>query len=291
MQTHFVRFPTHDKLILQGLVYAPDSPTSKVILHIHGMAGNFYENRFLDFMAPIFTNAGWAFFCPNTRGHDYIADFPVVGGGKDRRIGNAYETFAECVHDIEGAIDWLTQAGYKTIILQGHSLGAPKVIYYTATTQDKRISKLILLSPADMVGLAEADKNYARWTQDARDLVAQGKEEEFLPDRIWVEPEWDGYILSAHTYLDLTQRDNPVDIINTYDKGKGSLLNQIRIPTLALFGSEDDAAIMPIQEALDVIKQKAKHCPQFDTDIIEGAPHTYAGQEQAIAEKIKAWLD
>jgi pimeloyl-ACP methyl ester carboxylesterase len=290
MKTRFLRFPADDGLLLQGLAYEPDTKTDKVILHIHGMAGNFYENRFLDSMARIFKDNGWAFFCPNTRGHDYIADFPIVDGDKYRRIGNAYETFEESVHDIKGAIDLLEKEGFTTIVLQGHSLGAPKVAYYLATTHDKRINELILASPADMVGLAEEDKNHAGWTKLAEDLINQGKEREFLPDLIWAEPDWNGYILSAHTYIDLTKRDHPVDVINTYDKDKPSKAREITVPIFAFFGTESESVIMEPQEALDILKAKATKCPRFDTAVIQGATHGYTDHEDEVAERIVVWL-
>lgn len=289
MKIKFIRFNTKDKLILHGLLYEPDAITQKVVLHIHGMAGNFYENSFLDSMAKTFTDNDWAFMTINTRGHDYIADFPTTES-KYKRIGNAYEVFEECVYDIRATLDTLETGGFTEIALQGHSLGAPKVAYYIATTQDSRISKLILLSSADMVGLAEADPNYQKLMLLAQTMVKEGKGREILPDRIFAEDGWEGYLLSAQTYIDLSKRDQPVDIINTYDRSKPSALSEIRVPILAIFGSEDNAVIMPVDEALMVIKEKAKQCPSFDTAIIAKAPHSYAKHEDKLAETIIEWL-
>src|SRR3989344_860743 len=107
MKTEFLRTTTEDKLILQGIIYSPDQPTNKEILHIHGMAGNFYENRFLDAMAKTLTDNGWAFLAPNTRGHDFIADFPVEGDKEEfKRVGNVFEKFEECVLDIKCWMDF-----------------------------------------------------------------------------------------------------------------------------------------------------------------------------------------
>lgn len=290
MKATFFRIPTEDKLILQGLLSQPDVPTDKAVLHIHGMGGNFYENSFLDTMAHTFTDNGWAFFAINTRGHDYIADIPTVDGSF-KRIGDAYEIFEECVYDIKAAIDLLTQQGYRTVALQGHSLGAPKVAYYLAQTQDTRVAKLVFASPADMVGLAEATPGFANLMQRAEQLVREGNGREFLPERIWSEEGYEGYILSAATYVNLSKRDNPVDVFNTYDTAKPSTLATIQVPILAFYGSEDDAAILPLAEALDVMKAKATHCPRFDTAIIPDAPHSYAGHEDAVAQTVVTWLN
>ncbi len=286
MKTEFIRFTTEDQLILQGLVYSPDVLSRKAFLHIHGMGGNFYENRFIDVMAEHITQAQQTFLSINTRGHDIVADFPIPGSEeKYRRIGNAYEKFEECIFDIKSAVDYLQKSGYEEITLCGHSLGAVKVVYYAAKTQDQRIKKLILMSPPDMVGLAEKESNHKDLLSQAEKMILGGKGGELLPVKIW-----DYYYLSAYTYVDLNTRDKPVDIFNTYDKTKPSLIAEIKVPTLAFLGEKDDAAILPQQEALELIKNKAINAPNFEIDIIEGASHSYFGREQLMAERVVKWL-
>jgi len=287
MNTKFIRITTDDQLILQGLIYEPAKPSDKAYLHIHGMAGNFYENRFIDAMAREITDAGYAFLSINTRGHDIIADFPIAGSEeKYKRIGDAYEIFEECILDIKPAIDYLQENGYTEIILCGHSLGAVKVAYYVAKTQDARVKKLILMSPPDMVGLAEKESNHKDLLQQAQKMASEGHGGELLPMKIW---EW--CYLSANTYIDMNTRDHPVDVFNTYDKEKPSILSEIKIPVFAFLGEKDDAAILPTKEVLEIIKAKAINAPIFDTDIIKGAPHSYFGRESIMAKKIVEWLN
>lgn len=286
MNAEFIHFATQDSLILQGIIYKPSNRTNKAYLQIHGMAGNFYENRFIDAMAKGLTDAGYSFLSINTRGHDMIADFPIAGSEeKYKRIGDTYEIFEQCLLDIKPAIDYLEQNGYSEIILCGHSLGANKVVYYMAKTQDPRVKKLILMSPPDMIGLAEKENSHEELLKQAKNLITQGKGEELLPMKI---SNW--YYLSANTYVDLNSRDYPVDIFNTYGRDKPSLLSEIKVPTLAFFGSKDDAVIMPPREALEIIKNKASNAPRFDIDIIENAPHSYFGKEAEMAQKIVSWL-
>ncbi len=288
MKTKFIRLTTKDDLILQGFIYSPEQETKKAYLHIHGMGGNFYENRFLDFMAEGITNAGYTFMAINTRGHDMIADFPLAGSEeKYKRIGVAYEKFEECVLDIKSAIDYLEKERYSEIVLCGHSLGTSKVGYYVATTQDKRVQKLVLMSPSDMVGLAEAEKYHAGLLAEAKQMVAEGKGSDLLSTKIW-----DWYFLSAETYVDLSSRDYPVDVFNTYDKAKPSALEKITIPTLAFFGENDDSAILGSkEESLEVIKSKAPNAPRFDLDVIPGASHGYFGKEKEMTAVIVNWLN
>ncbi len=287
MKTELVRFNTDDGLILQGLIHTPDIYTDKAYLHIHGMAGNFYENRFLDVMAKEITDNGYAFFGANNRGHDYIADIPIAGNDeKFKRIGNAYEKFEECIFDIKAGIDFLEKRGYKNIVLCGHSLGSVKVAYYIAKTQDKRIGKLILMSPPDMIGLAEAEENFSVLIAEAKKMISEGHGEVFLPVEIW-----DGYRLSANTCIDFGMRGNPIDVFNVYDETASSVLGNIKIPTFAFLGEKDDALIYPPEEALQIIKSKTKNVSKFDTDVIEGATHSYFEREGVMAKKIVEWLN
>lgn len=75
MRTSFCRIYIKDGLELHGLLYKPDKKTNKVVAHVHSMAGNFYENKFLDNLAKILTSNGIA-FCPfNNRSSGHTTTF------------------------------------------------------------------------------------------------------------------------------------------------------------------------------------------------------------------------
>lgn len=283
----FIRAATDDGLLLQALIHQPSQQSEEVVIHIHGMTGNFYDNRFLDAMAATFTVNGWAFLCPNTRGHDFIADIPIVGSEERyRRVGNSNEIFEECIMDIKAWVDVAESMGYKNIVLQGHSLGAVKVAYYMAQTKDMRVSGLVLASPPDMIGLAEQEKDHDKKVSFARQMMAEGRNEELMPEKIW-----DWYYLSPQTFLNFSIRDNDIDIFNTYDRDKVSTsLESIAVPVLAFCGSEDDANIVPADEAMAIIKAKAKNHQSFETRVVNGAPHSYFSHEAEVAELILGWL-
>lgn len=285
MNTQFFRFKTEDNLLLQGLIYTPSEKTNKAFLHIHGMDGNFYENMFLEPMAEKITEAGYAFVPVNTRSHDVFADFFVVGEEeKSKRIGDAFEKMEDCEFDIKAALDYLAANGYEEIILCGHSLGAVKVAYYTARTHDARVSKLILMSPPDMVALAETESNHEALMTQSKEMVATGRGDELLPGKLW---NW--YYLSANTYLNLCSRDFPVDIFNIYAPEKPSSLSEIAIPTFAFLGEKDDAVPGDVRNALEILKRKA-FGTSLDTAIIDGASHIYFGREAVMAQAIVDWL-
>lgn len=65
-------------------------------------------------------------------------------------IGGCYEKFKDCLLDIEGAITYAKNKKYTEIILEGHSYGCNKVLYYYDKKRDTSIKKIILLAPCDI---------------------------------------------------------------------------------------------------------------------------------------------
>ncbi len=288
MKTTFQRIITKDNIELAGLLYEPDEGSNKVLVHVHGMAGNFYENKFLDFLAHTLTANGIAFFVFNNRGCEYIKDmFRVVDGWrKVVRIGDTYEKFEDCILDIETAINFVEQKGFTEIHLSGHSLGGPKVAYYVSTTKDRRLKSVIFLSPADMVGLAKLDKDYAVDIKMAKEMIAQGKGKEIMPKIIWGEGH-----LTADTYMDLSDDKSKVAIFNFYNsKDKFYVLSTISIPAMTIMGRKDGALSIPIEQTMEIIKKVMTSSKRVETIILGDANHQYDGYQQELADTVKTWI-
>ena len=156
MKGELCRTLTADGLELHGFLAMPewDRPDTFVI-HVHGLAGNFYENRFIENVGEAVVDSGQGFLTVNTRGRDYLSDFILErpdGTKEYRQIGGIHEIFEECVEDIEAWIAYLRTRGARHFILQGHSHGALKVTYYLYSKPDSCVDSLILLSPSDDFG-------------------------------------------------------------------------------------------------------------------------------------------
>lgn len=288
MRTEYVTFPTTDGLIHQGLLYQPDQPSSKILVHVHGMAGNFYENQFVHVMGQQLAAAGWALFSFNNRGHDYIAQLPKKDAPDGYLLaGDAFERFEDCVSDIAGAIDCVSERGFSTVALQGHSLGASKVTYYLTQTNDARVNRLLLAAPADMVGLLQDEDDAKEKYATAERLVEAGTGDQFLSKKIW-----DWYWLSATTYLNFATPGNAIDVINTHQPDAPSALNSVAIPALVYFGDQDDAVIkqLSVIKALTIIKAKLMHAPAVETAILPNADHSYCGKEREVSQMVMNWL-
>lgn len=288
MKTSLQRIHTSDGVELIGLLYEPDTSTDKILVHVHGMGGNFYENKFLDYIAATLTANGVACFFFNNRGCEAIKDLVVNNDGKRslKRIGNAYERFEDCLFDIDAAINAVIKKGYSTIHLCGHSLGTSKVAYYGAQSKEKNLRSVLLLSLSDMHGLVR--KRHERFKKDAAEtkaLIATGKGLQFLADKVW-----DEYFTSANTYQSLFL-DSAVAIFNFYDTSIGfDTLGKISVPLFAVMGRKDDALVTSIEKTMELITTGAKSSPRVKTVILGDADHGYVGSEQELADAVLAWI-
>ena len=48
MKQQLVRMNSMDNIEMVGILYEPNEKSNKIVIHVHGLCGNFYENRFLD---------------------------------------------------------------------------------------------------------------------------------------------------------------------------------------------------------------------------------------------------
>lgn len=117
----------------------------KIVIHIHGNYGNFYQNKFIWLMSKLYCENGVDFLSINTSAHDGLAEGYY---GKDLKyVGGGVTEYQDSQLDIQSAIDFVDSLGYTDIILQGHSLGCDKVIDYVIHSTRK--FDIILLSPVD----------------------------------------------------------------------------------------------------------------------------------------------
>ena len=148
MKQELVRLSSTDNIEMVGILYTPEEKSNKIVVHVHGLCGNFYENRFLDTLAKTYTNRGYAFLTFNNRGTNFVSE--LLKGDGYEVIGGCYEKFIDCILDIEGAIKYVKEEGFTEIVLEGHSYGCNKVVYYYNKKKDERIKKIVLLAPCDI---------------------------------------------------------------------------------------------------------------------------------------------
>jgi alpha-beta hydrolase superfamily lysophospholipase len=295
LRGELVRTFTEDGLEIQGLFCPPAATNTNgiALLHIHGFTGNFYEPRFVDYIAKQVVERGCAFLTVNTRGHDYLSGFirKTDSGLTYARIGSAYELFEECIFDIKAWIDFLQRRGYSRVILEGESLGPLKTVFYMNQTQDVRVQGLVLISPVDGIGLqriAIGDK-HDEAIKFARQMIENGKSDELMPTAYC--PLWQ-FSISAKTYISAFGPNTKIGIFNLHDpNARFEELSTIKCPMLVTYGTIEEAVVdNKVEEALSIIKQKATSSKRCDTAIIRDAPHDYLGKEEELSGTIGNWI-
>ena len=271
MKQELVRINSIDWIEQPGILYTPNKETNKIVIHVHGLNGNFYENRFLDALAKSYTDKNYAFLTFNNRGRGFITE--LIKWNDFVVIGWCFERFKDCILDIQWIINWVKEKGYNEIVLEGHSYWCNKVLYYYNKTKDKNIKKIVLLAPCDIPSECKkflSKDEYEKAKNESTKLVNEGKENEL----IYFSAMANGKISAGTFFYDfLPNWEN--DFIKYSDgiDAKSELLNNIDIPTLVIFGDEDECVLtQPINIVKWYLKNNIKDC---NIQIINWADHWY----------------
>ncbi len=154
MLCELISFHNDSGLKLDGLLFRSLEKPIATVIHIHGSFGNFYNNDFIKSMANIYCANNINFVTFNLTAHDGIAEsVREINGVKSwEYVGYSISEFQSCIDDINGAIRFANKFGVP-IILQGHSLGCDRIIYYFL--KSGRSYDSILLSPSDQKNIQE----------------------------------------------------------------------------------------------------------------------------------------
>ena len=287
MKQELVRINSIDNIELPGILYTPDDNTTKIVIHVHGLNGNFYENRFLDTLAKTYTDNNYAFLTFNNRGRDFITE--LLKGDEFTIIGGSLERFKDCILDMDGVINWVKERGYQEIVLEGHSYGCNKVLYYYNKKRDNTIKKIVLLAPCDIPAEAKkclSKEEYEKAKNDSTRLVEQGKENALIDFSIMANNK----IAAGTYYYDfLPGGENDFIRYSDGENGNSELLNSIDIPTIIIFGDIDECVLT---EDIEVVKKYlTNNFSNSSIIIINGADHSYTGKYSELGEIIKNKID
>lgn len=282
MKQELVRINSIDEIEQPGILYTPNEDTDKIVIHVHGLNGNFYENRFLDILAKSYTDKNYAFLTFNNRGRDFITE--LLKGNDYTIIGGSLERFKDCILDIDGVVNWVKAKGFKEIILEGHSYGCNKVLYYYNQKKDDSIKKIVLLAPCDIPSEGKkflSEEEYNKAKEESTRLIKENKENELIDFSVMAN----GKIAAGTYYYDfLPNGEN--DFIRYVDgaNGKSQVLNSINIPTLIIFGDVDECVLtQPIDVVKEYLKNNLSNC---NIQIIDGADHSYTGRYEELGNVI-----
>lgn len=282
MQNIIVEIETSDNLPLYGLYNKVDK-SKTILINVHGTASNFYENYFMNPLSKHLENIGISTLSTNNRGASVMQVWPHAGA--------AIEHFEDCVLDIDAWIDYVLSQGYKNIILQGHSLGTEKVVYYMNKGKNsKRVNAIILLAPADSYGytteLCLDKKQLSELLEEAKNLVSKGDKEIFLRKK-WL---CHGNILpkGADSFLNFFSPNSELSKAFPLRQGKNLTLYQnIKVPIFVAIGDEEEYTVISVKETLEVLKKENNlaECIQ-----LKNCSHDFENKEEELSKIIVGFL-
>ena len=265
------------------MVHFESSEKDICVVFVHGMCGTVIDNYFTTVWADILNKENIGFIYAHNRGHSIENDL-LAKDGTYKRYGCMYEIFEECVYDIDLAIEVAKSKGYKRIILAGHSYGCNKVIYYYYKRKPDIIG-IILASAPDMVGihtLIQTKEDMNKLLEEAKENIDRGEPTKLLHKMIE-----DYMYMSSQSYYNWYNKDSLLNNFPTvFKEDKWEQFESINVPMLTFSGSNEE----DYYKQFDLLKEKAKNCPNFKYRIIEGSGHTYKSKEKETGDLIKDWI-
>jgi pimeloyl-ACP methyl ester carboxylesterase len=284
------RIRASDGVELCGLFSTVKEDARRALLHVHGLAGNFYEQLFVDEISRRGLAARRHVLLFNNRGHDYFSDAIIRDTDKktlDR--GGAHERLDEAIIDIQAAVSFLKAQGVNDIVITAHSTGAVKAVHYLAAGGDAVIRGLALLSPSDDVGMQKeyAGERFELLLNRAKDLVANGAAGELMDRDAFFYP------IDAEAYVQLFDPAGSGNVFDLTGAGRGlEALAAIIVPSLVVLGSEDIAVVS--YDKIGAVREIVMSLGSASTsrgEVIDGASHDYSGYESVLGKIIFDWLE
>ena len=280
MDYPIVEVETIDRIPLYGLFL--EAKNSKVVLiNIHGTASNFYENDYMNPITKSLLKNGISVLSTNNRGASVMQVYPHAGA--------ALERFEDCILDIDSWIKFVLSKGYKKIILQGHSLGSEKAVYYMSKGKYKdKIKTVILLGPADSYGnTCKLLKNKKELLiEEAKKLVKTRNGEQFL-NTVWL---CHGNILpkGAASFLNFFSDGSELSKALPLRQGEDlGLYRKIKVPILVVIGDKKEYTVISIKEALKLMRIENKFAECYQ---IKNCNHDFEGREKELTKIISNFL-
>jgi pimeloyl-ACP methyl ester carboxylesterase len=275
-----VRVRTRDGVWLDGVVAEPRRRRGAALVWVHGLGSAFASGQpLVRELSARLAAAGIAYFKLNNRGHDTVARAAT------RLAGAAFERFGQSVEDVRAMIGLARRAGYRTVILAGHSTGANKVLHYAARVRDRRVSGLMLLGPvSDIAGEAKrVGRRELRRRVAVAERIARRDPDALVPRAFGF---W-----SARRYISLYRPGEAEDVFPYYRPyARWAALRRVRAPIAVIVGSRDEYLDRRPAELLEAFERNATRARSFTGVVVPGAPHGFAGREDVLARTIVRWI-
>lgn len=302
MPTTLVEFRAEDELHLCGLLCEPEekSDTAVIMLHGNGSSTIFHDAEAINIIAPIFNAAGITYFPFDNRG---AGDIQLLKRGEAERLqrvwyGMAYELIEECVLDIEAAITFLKQRGYRNFYLIGYSTGANKICLYDYIQPNNEVKGYILAGGGDDTGgwyTQLGEQGFMSALRSSGEALAQGKGRELAPKALVGD--------MFMSYQSLYDTINPEGSYNTFPFYEA--LYEVRLsetkplfqefqtlhkPSLVVYGEHDEYCYGQVPKIVEILSQ---HAPSVSTEftVIPDTDHSFHGKYAELTKLCLQFID
>lgn len=270
-----IRAQTRRGVQLDGVVFARGGEETALIA-ITGIHGNFSSNPMYYTIGDTLSDNGVAFIYAQTNDAFNRMETVNIRTGGTEVIGSYNECFDDICDDISAYVRAAQRAGYRNILLAGHSLGANKVIHYLANAKETPVSHYILVSPANMKFML------ANVTPEEREIIRAyvdaGRGGELLPFPFmgWAP------MLAATAWQWLWK--NPLDNVHSEPDGDFSEIARIRQTGALIIGTYDRFSFGEPRAFIELINAHTRHPEKNEVIFVEGTGHIYSQREQVLAD-------
>lgn len=288
MSAELIEFYAKDSVILNGYIMKNKKKTETLLIEIHGMTSNCFKKR-ERIISEVAKAANIDTICINTRGSEISRYIKNLKGDKIL-AGTAFEDIEESYYDILGIIEYALKLGYTSIYLQGHSLGATKIIYSYIKMIENNIKEINSIKGILLLSLVDIPDVFRKCSCEKFLPFAEEKEKEgkvltLMPEEAFIHP------ISVKTYLKYTKYNKNIDFAQYNKKDyKFEEINRIQIPIFMRWGNDKELISIKTEQLVELMNNSIKN-KKIDINYIEGANHTYTDKEDVLAEDIVNFIN
>jgi pimeloyl-ACP methyl ester carboxylesterase len=282
LSLRFLRIKAIDGFQVDAALWQPDrkpAADTTLIVMVHG-SGDSYQRPPQSVLGARLAAKGYAVLAISTRQHDDAINT---------------ENFFDVRNDIDATVRTGRALGYKTIVLQGHSLGNIQVQYYAATTWDRDIKAVMLLGPFGNLPwktrtiLVQNEESFRALIDAAMKSLREGTLDKVLSVKMHYFTGQDVLVTGQHF---LTYRWGETSVAD------GTFwIHRIPVPIL-LVRDQSDGIIQPFEpyQLLAAAHSEGSLTPGIDYVILPDTKpvslrgHYFDGNEQPLADVIAKWL-
>jgi pimeloyl-ACP methyl ester carboxylesterase len=252
--------------MLDGFYRPAPRKRGPLLVWVHGMGSNFYRSVLKKAFLEAAPALGLGILAFNNRGAER---------------GTEDEKFRTCLADLDAAAEFARRHGHRKMILVGHSTGCQKIVYWQARRRHPGVAGLALLAPADDYAVTKRDlgRRFEKKVAWARKQVERGK-----PDAP-VTGLYERF--TAARFLSVGEIRQPEANVFRYG-GALTQFRRVRCPVLAVFGEDEEFAVMPPAEMLAILRDRT-NSTDYDELLIPGTGHSFKGCEAELALAVCQW--